>query len=125
MKNADATYPLAPMQQGMWFNTLRDGNGTEILQIVGSFDEALDVAAFEEAWRATVAARPVLLPTHADATLLVVSADRIDLRAVEVTEKTLNAVDVPISGVIFNQFDESKRRGYGYGYDYKKRTSTR
>mgnify|MGYP006274742087 CR=1 FL=1 len=63
---------------------------------------------------------PVLLSTHADATLLVVSADRTDLRAVEVTEKTLNAVDVPISGVIFNQFDESKRRGYGYGYDYKK-----
>lgn len=61
---------------------------------------------------------PVLLSTQADATLLVVSAERTDFRAVDITEKTLNAVGVPIAGVIFNRFDEEKRHGYGYGYDY-------
>ena len=64
---------------------------------------------------------PVLLSTLADATLLVVSADRTDFQAIDVTEKTLNAVGVPISGVIFNRFDDAKRRGgYSYGYDYEK-----
>lgn len=61
---------------------------------------------------------PVLLSTQADATLLVVSAERTNFHAVEVTEKTLNAVGVPVAGVIFNRFDEEKRHGYGYGYDY-------
>jgi Mrp family chromosome partitioning ATPase len=62
---------------------------------------------------------PVLLSTEADATLLVVAADRTDFEAIDVTEKTLGAVGVPISGVIFNRFDQSKRRGgYNYGYDY-------
>jgi capsular exopolysaccharide synthesis family protein len=62
---------------------------------------------------------PVLLSTRADATLLVVAADRTDFEAIEVTEKTLGAVDVPIAGVIFNRFDDAKRRGgYSYGYDY-------
>jgi len=63
---------------------------------------------------------PVLLSTQSDATLLVVSADRTDFRAVEVTEKTLSAVGVPVSGVIFNRFDNSKHGGYSYGYDYEK-----
>jgi tyrosine-protein kinase Etk/Wzc len=64
---------------------------------------------------------PVLLSTEADATLLVVAADRTDFKAIDVTEKTLGAVGVPIAGVIFNRFDERKRRGgYSYGYDYEK-----
>ena len=63
---------------------------------------------------------PVLLSTQADATLLVVSADRTDFRAIDMTEKTLNGVGVPIAGVIFNRFDERKQSGYGYGYNYEK-----
>ncbi len=59
---------------------------------------------------------PVLLATLCDATLVVVSADRTQSEALRVTEKTLGAVGVPISGIIFNRFDVEKTTGYGYGY---------
>ncbi len=68
---------------------------------------------------------PVLLATHCDATLVVVSADRTDTKALEVTRQTLGAVGVPIAGIIFNRFDAYKSSGYGYGYrnDYEEYTS--
>lgn len=59
---------------------------------------------------------PLLLATLCDATLVVVSADRTQSEALRVTEKTLAAVGVAISGVIFNRFDVEKTTGYGYGY---------
>ena len=58
--NNGRSYPLSPMQRGMWFNTQRDGNGSEILQITGRFEEALDISAFEAAWHKCVASHPVL-----------------------------------------------------------------
>ena len=61
---------------------------------------------------------PVLLATQCDATLVVVSAERTDLKALEVTRRTLEAVGVPIAGTIFNRFEMQKASGYGYGYRY-------
>jgi capsular exopolysaccharide synthesis family protein len=63
---------------------------------------------------------PVLLATQTDATLLVVSAGRTDFEAIEVTEKTLGAVGVPIAGMIFNRYEDTRRRSYEYGYNYER-----
>lgn len=62
---------------------------------------------------------PILLSKHCDATLLVVAANRTASEAIEIAEQTFDAVGEPISGVVFNRFDERKRSGYGYGYEYK------
>ncbi len=62
---------------------------------------------------------PVMLATQCDATLVVVSAERTEARALDVTRQTLQAVGVPIAGVIFNRFEAQSAGGYGYGYGYR------
>ncbi len=53
--------PLTPTQQGMLFHAQLGGDGgVDIEQIVGTLDEALDVAAFGAAWQATVARHEAL-----------------------------------------------------------------
>jgi len=62
---------------------------------------------------------PVILAPRCDATLLVVSAENTDLRALKRSEETLGGVGVEIAGVIFNRYDpyKSGRSGdYKYGY---------
>lgn len=61
---------------------------------------------------------PILLSRYCDATLLVVAANRTDIEAIQTSEQTLEAVGEPVSGVIFNRFDERKGSRYDYGYDY-------
>ena len=57
----EATYPLTPTQQGMLFHHLSaPGSGVDIEQIVCSLDEALDRAAFEQAWSRVVIRHPAL-----------------------------------------------------------------
>ena len=61
----------------------------------------------------------VVLSRTADATFVVVSADRTELAALDTTRDTLEAVGSGVSGVILNRFDEKKssyQYGYGYGY---------
>jgi len=60
----------------------------------------------------------VLLAPLCDTTILVVSAHRTDMRALEVTKKMLAAVGVPIAGTIFNRFDIDQAGGYKYGFGY-------
>ncbi|HET6566640.1 MAG TPA: polysaccharide biosynthesis tyrosine autokinase [Rhodothermales bacterium] len=66
----------------------------------------------------------VLLAPLCDATVMVVSAHRTDVHALDVTKKMLAAVGVPIAGTIFNRFDAQKAGGYryGFGYGYSKYT---
>lgn len=62
---------------------------------------------------------PVILAPRCDATLLVVSAENTDARALERVGETLGGVGVEIAGVIFNRYKPSKagRAGnYKYGY---------
>jgi len=55
------SYPLSSLQQGMLFNTLLEpGSGVDMEQLLCELDEALDVAAFQRAWRCVVARHPVL-----------------------------------------------------------------
>jgi len=65
---------------------------------------------------------PIVVAPHCDAILVVASADKTDFRALSQVEKTLDAIGVPIGGVIFNRYQAEKAGGadkYGYGYDYK------
>lgn len=62
---------------------------------------------------------PVILAPRCDATLLVVSAENTDARALKRSEETLGGVGVEVAGVIFNRYDpyKSGRSGdYKYGY---------
>lgn len=57
----DDTYPLSPLQQGLLFHTLlQPGSGVDIVQLLCELHEALDVAAFQRAWRCVIARHPVL-----------------------------------------------------------------
>lgn len=60
----------------------------------------------------------VLLAPQCDATVIVVSAHKTDLRALEVTQETLERVGSPIIGTIINRYDEKKSGSYKYGYGY-------
>jgi capsular exopolysaccharide synthesis family protein len=65
---------------------------------------------------------PVVVAPSCDAILVVASADKTDFRALSQVKNTLEAVGVPIGGVIFNGYDAEKASRsykYGYGYDYK------
>jgi Mrp family chromosome partitioning ATPase len=65
---------------------------------------------------------PVVVAPNCDAILVVASADKTDFRALSQVESTLDAIGVPIGGVIFNRYRADKAGGadkYGYGYDYK------
>jgi Mrp family chromosome partitioning ATPase len=65
---------------------------------------------------------PVVVAPNCDAILVVASADKTDFRALSQVKSTLQAVGVPIGGIIFNGYDAEKASRaykYGYGYDYK------
>ena len=65
---------------------------------------------------------PVVVAPNCDAILVVASADKTDFRALSQVKSTLDAIGVPIGGVIFNRYQADKAGGadkYGYGYDYK------
>lgn len=59
-----AEYPLTPMQRGMLFDHLASETPEiDVLQIVGTLDESLDVPTFRRAWELTVG-RHSALRTH-------------------------------------------------------------
>lgn len=60
----------------------------------------------------------VLLAPQCDATVIVVTADKTDLRALEMTQETLGNLGVSVLGTIINRFDAEKAGGYKYGYSY-------
>ena len=60
----------------------------------------------------------VLLAPQCDATVIVASAYKTDLRALEVTQETLERVGASVAGVIVNRFRADKGVGYKYGYGY-------
>ena len=54
-------YPLSPMQQGMLFHTLlAPGSGIYIEQLTGDIQGALDIPAFERAWRRALERHSIL-----------------------------------------------------------------
>lgn len=60
----------------------------------------------------------LVVGVQSDATLVVAHAGKTDRRALEQVEKTLGAVGVPMSAVIFNRFDVGSGYDYGYKSDY-------
>ncbi|HEY0607971.1 MAG TPA: condensation domain-containing protein, partial [Herpetosiphonaceae bacterium] len=55
MKNVEDVYSLSPMQQGMLFHTLYEGEpGVYVTQTVYNFHGAFDVPAFQRAWQQVV-----------------------------------------------------------------------
>ena len=64
------------------------------------------------------ASDPLVLAPVADATIVVTSAEKTDVKALDLTRDMLAGVGVPITGVIFNRFEEQKgnRANYRYGY---------
>ncbi len=60
-EDVEDAYPLAPLQEGLLFHSLyAPGSGAYVEQLHATFEGDLDLAAFREAWRRIVAARPVL-----------------------------------------------------------------
>ncbi len=53
-----------------------------------------------------------------DAVLVVASANKTDLRALQSVEQTFAAINVPLAGVIFNRFDAAQSDSYAYRYGY-------
>jgi capsular exopolysaccharide synthesis family protein len=65
------------------------------------------------------ASDPLVLGALCDATLVVASAGKTDVRALQQVKETLDGVEISVEGVIFNRYDVSKgNRAYRYGYDY-------
>lgn len=60
----------------------------------------------------------IVIGAQANASALVVSADKSDSRALDSTVRSLRAVETHISGVIFNQFDEREARRGAEEYLY-------
>jgi tyrosine-protein kinase Etk/Wzc len=60
----------------------------------------------------------VVLASLTDSIAIVVSADKTNQRALEVTEETLSSVGTPILGTIFNRFDQRKGGSYYASYGY-------
>jgi len=55
------SYPLSPMQQGMLFHSLTDGEpGVDIEQVICTLNEPLDVPMFAEAWQQVVNRHAIL-----------------------------------------------------------------
>ena len=63
-----------------------------------------------------VATDALLLAEAADASLMVVSANQTDLKALEQARLALEGVGLPLAGIVVNRFDDSKVKGYAYGY---------
>ena len=60
MSRIEASYPLAPMQQGMLFHSLYEQSGVYIEQMICSLQEPLNVAAFKQSWQRVVQRHQVL-----------------------------------------------------------------
>ena len=59
--DANAAYPLSPMQQGMVFHSLyAPKSGVNVQQIIGTLQHTVNADAFRKAWETTVARHPVL-----------------------------------------------------------------
>ncbi|WP_022835591.1 polysaccharide biosynthesis tyrosine autokinase [Salisaeta longa] len=68
------------------------------------------------------ASDPLIIGDLCDATLMIASAEKTDLRALRQVRETLDGVGIKIAGVIFNRYDADKGDGayqYGYSYDQK------
>ncbi len=63
-----------------------------------------------------VATDAVRLGEAADASLIVVSANQTDWRALEQARAALDVVGLPNAGIVVNRFDDSKGTSYAYGY---------
>ena len=58
------SYPLSSVQQGMLFHSLYNPkSGVYVQQVSCDFHEALNVSAFNQAWRLVAARHPVLRTT--------------------------------------------------------------
>ena len=98
--------------------------------LIDEFRDAYDVVIIDSP-PVLAATDPIILAPRCDATLLVVSAENTDLRALQTAEKTLATVGVEVAGVIFNRYDPSKdtsyyagRYRYGhYAYGYERETA--
>ena len=119
--------PFAPYKtdiEGLYFVPAGDLNvppaemlGTQRMQaLVDLARDDFDVVLIDSP-PVLVVTDALILATQVDATLLVVSAERTDLRTLEVAKSTLESVGVPLAGTILNRFD-AKRASYGYGYGY-------
>jgi capsular exopolysaccharide synthesis family protein len=99
-------------------------------ELIDEFRAAYDVVIIDSP-PVLAATDPIILAPRCDATLLVVSAEDTDLRALQTAEKTLATVGVEVAGVIFNRYDPSKdasyyagRYRYGhYSYGYERETA--
>src|SRR6185437_7428233 len=59
--NAEAAFPLSPMQQGMLFHSLYNPeSGVNVEQIIGELQHPLDVPIFQQAWEKTMSRHPIL-----------------------------------------------------------------
>jgi tyrosine-protein kinase Etk/Wzc len=63
----------------------------------------------------------LVMGTLGDATIIVVSANKTDLRALQATQNALIAVGARVAGTVLNRLDARKagpsQYGYGYGYN--------
>jgi capsular exopolysaccharide synthesis family protein len=97
--------------------------------LIREFRDAYDVVIIDSP-PVLAATDPVILAPRCDATLLVVSAENTDLRALQTAEETLSTVGVEVAGVIFNRYDPSKDSSYAgqyryghYAYGYERETA--
>lgn len=92
--------------------------GTENMRhLLESVREQFDIVIIDSPPVLVVTDAVVLAP-QCDAAVIVVAADKTDLRALEVTQETLSNLGVPVIGTIINRFDARKVGGYKYGYGY-------
>jgi capsular exopolysaccharide synthesis family protein len=61
---------------------------------------------------------PVLMATHADTVILVVSVERAKRETVQRARKLMDAAKAHISGVVLNGLEASRRHYYYYYYYY-------
>lgn len=93
-------------------------DSVEMEQLIAEVRGAYDVILVDTP-PVLAASDPLLLAVKCDATLVVARAGKTDRRAMEQVEKTLEAVGVPLSSIVFNQFNNrSGHYEYGYGNEY-------
>ena len=59
-RRIEDAYPLSPMQQGMLFQSLAQGSGVYIEQLLCDLDEVVDEVALRQAWVTVIGRHPVL-----------------------------------------------------------------
>lgn len=60
----------------------------------------------------------LIMGTLGDATVIVVSSNKTDLRALQATQNALIAVGVKVAGTVLNRLDARGNGSYQYGYGY-------